>query len=131
MAAGVSLSSSASEATTRASSMGPEVLRAALAERILAFMAIPETGSTTTGTSFRPSHCQTTMRLNPSMTSKPPSGVRATRMGMGARSVRRSECSPRNGAREVRNWSMGTKRTRLIACGPRREGSDAGESGRR
>lgn len=131
MADGVSWSSSASEATTRASSMGPEVFRAALAERIRAFMAIPETGSSTTGTSLRLSLLQTTRRLKPSMTSKPPSAARATRRGMGARSVRGSECSPRREARVVRNCSMGTKRMMLIAGGPRREGPGAGESGRR
>jgi hypothetical protein len=130
MAAGVSLFSSTSEATTLASSMGPEVFLVALAERSRAFMAKPETGSTTTGTSFRPSLFQTIRRLKPSMTSKPPPGASATRSGMGARSVRGSECSPRSGARVACNWSMGTNKTRFIACGPRREGSDAGGSGR-
>jgi hypothetical protein len=108
IAVGLSPSSSVSEATTRASSMGPAVLRAALAARSRAFMATPETGSTTTGTSFRPSLFQTVRRLKPSMTSKPPSGASATRSGMGARVLCESERSPRRGARVVRNWSMGT-----------------------
>ncbi len=107
------MSSSVSEATTRASSMGPEVFLAAFAESIRAFMATPDTGSSTTGTSFRPSHSQWLSRLKPSITSRPPSGARATRSGMGARSIRGSEYSPRSGARVVRNLSMGTKRTRL------------------
>jgi hypothetical protein len=52
IAVGESPSSSASEATTRASSMPLVVLRGEFAARIRALRAMPETGSTTTGTSL-------------------------------------------------------------------------------
>jgi hypothetical protein len=55
MALGVSLSSSRRERTTRASSMGLDVRAGAFARRIEALRATPQSGSTTIGTSLRPS----------------------------------------------------------------------------
>lgn len=131
MAAGLSLSSSVSDATTRASSMGPELLRAALAAKSRAFIAMPRTGSTTTGISFRPSLRQAKKRLKPSMISKPPSEASATRSGMGASVLRESDRSPRSGASVACNWSMGMDKTEVMAHGPRRKAPGEAESGTR
>lgn len=54
---------------TCASSMGLTLRAGELAASIAAFMAMPETGSTTTGTSLWPSARQRAKRLNPSMIS--------------------------------------------------------------
>mgnify|MGYP007065220622 FL=1 len=131
MATGLSLSSSVSDATTRASSMGPELLRAALADKSRAFIAMPRTGSTTTGTSFRPSLRQARKRLKPSTISKPPSEASATRSGMGASVLRASDRSPRSGASVVCNWSMGIDKTVVMAHGPRRKALGEAETGTR
>ena len=62
-------SSAASENTIRASSMGLAVFEGVLAWRRRAFIAGPSTGSTTTGTSVRPSPLHKARRLKPSRTS--------------------------------------------------------------
>jgi len=69
IAAGDILSSSRSDATTRASSIGLAVFPGEFAARSRAFRSIPDTSSTTTGISLRPSPFHRASRLKPSRTS--------------------------------------------------------------
>lgn len=66
---GVRWSSSASERTTRASSIGLTVRRGALASSSRALRTTPDASSTTTGTCVCPSPVQRARRLKPSSTS--------------------------------------------------------------
>jgi hypothetical protein len=113
MAEGVSPSSWMSEQTTLPSSRAVTVRGGALACRSSRLCSAGEAGcSTTTGTVLLPSSRQRSRRLNPSMTSKAPSSVGATRSGIWASD---SGCvGPRPGrrsAKRVRSRSMGSQQT--------------------
>jgi hypothetical protein len=99
--------------------MGLAVLLGVLAQRILAFIAAPEMDSTTTEISFCPSPLHRARRLKPSITSKVPSPVVATRRGIGARSFWGSLRSPRRGASEVLRLWIGTANTPVTGAAPR------------
>jgi hypothetical protein len=113
----VSPSSSRSEATTRASSIGLAVFMGVFARRSRAFIEMLDSvSSTTTGTSSNPSACQRESRLNPSMTSKVPPPEGATRIGMGARSERESLRAPLRSQSVVRSFSIATISTALMVA---------------
>jgi len=124
---GVSWSSSASERTTRASSIGLSVRRGALASSSRALPTTPGASSTTTGTWVWPSRLQRAKRLNPSSTSQVPASVAATRNGNGASPLAASVRGPRSGASVVARCAIG--RSSTVLTGGRRRGAGAGRAG--
>lgn len=131
IAAAVSPSSSASEPTTRASSIGPTVLRGVLAAKRSALAAGPTACSATTGTLARPSRRHRARRLKPSTTSQAPSPLDTTRSGSAARCSPGSVAGPRRRASVVRSERRGTSRIGVTGGHPPAEGADRADSGRR
>jgi hypothetical protein len=91
--------------------MALKVRAGAFADSIRAFAPTenaPVIGSTTTGTTGKPTIFQPASRLNPSTTSSSPFCPCATRIGRGESPSSRTVRSPRSSANDVPSFSTGT-----------------------